>query len=118
MWWVRVSLVAALVMSSSPAVASDVFPYQIFWKTSSASDALLCAKMVVRSPTTEDPSDLPFCRAFRQFQVIEVRGAWARIGSDVWIETAVLTDPAILQQTDPRVSWTPNLRDVKGTASR
>ncbi|HYL80557.1 MAG TPA: hypothetical protein VEU07_07075, partial [Candidatus Acidoferrum sp.] len=69
MWWVRVILVAALAMSSSPAVASDVFPYQIFWKTSSASDALLCAKMVFRPSTADDPSDIPFCRAFRQFQV-------------------------------------------------
>lgn len=118
MWWIRVILAAALVLPISPSVAFDVSQYQIFWKNPSASDALLCAKMVVRPPTVEDPSDIPFCRAFRQFQVIEVRGAWARIGSDVWIETAALTDPALLQRSDPRVSKTPNLRAIDHTASR
>jgi hypothetical protein len=118
MWWVRVILVAALALPISTSVASDVSQYQIFWKNPSASDALLCAKMVFRPPTAEDPSEIPFCRAFRQFQVIEVRGAWARIGSDVWIENADLTNPAILQNSDPRVSRTPDLRTTRHTASR
>ena len=118
MWWVRVILVAALALPISTSAASDVFPYQIFWKNPSAPDAILCAKMVFRPPTAEDPFDIPFCRAFRQFQVIEVRGAWARIGSDVWIEAADLTNPAILQRSDPRVSRTPNLRAIKRTASQ
>jgi len=118
MWWVRVILVAALPLPISTSAASGVLPYQIFSKNPSAPDAILCAKMVFRPPTAEDPFDIPFCRAFRHFQVIEVRGAWARIGSDVWIETAVLTNPAILQRSDPRVSQTPNLRAIKRTASR
>jgi hypothetical protein len=121
MWWVRVILVilvAALALPISTSAASDVFPYQIFWKNPSAPEAILCAKMVFRPPTAEDPFDIPFCRAFRQFQVIEVRGAWARIGSDVWIEAADLTNPAILQRSDPRVSRTPNLRAIKRTASQ
>jgi hypothetical protein len=101
-WWARVILVAALALSISTAAASGVLPYQIFWKNPSAPAAILCAKMVIRPPTVADPSDIPFCRAFRQFQVIEVRGAWARIGSNVWIETAVLTNPALLQRFDAR----------------
>ena len=118
MWWVRVILVAALALPISASAGSGVFPYEIFWKNPSAPDAILCAKMVRRPPTAEDPSDIPFCRAFRQFQVIEVQGGWARIGSDVWIETAVLTNTAILQRSDPDVSRTPNLRAIKRTASR
>ena len=118
MWWVRVILVAALLLPISTSAASGVFPYEIFWKNPSAPDALLCAKMVFRPPTAEDPSDTSFCRAFRQFQVIEVQGAWARIGSDVWLETAVLTNPALLQRFDPRVSPTPNLLAIKRTASQ
>jgi hypothetical protein len=117
-WWVCVILVAALALPISTSAASDVFPYQIFWKNPDAPDAILCAKILIRPPTAEDPSDIPFCRAFRQFQVIEVQGAWARIGSDVWIETAVLTNPTMLQRSDPRVSGTPNLRTIKRTASR
>jgi hypothetical protein len=118
MWWVRVVLVAALVLPISTSAASGVFPYQIFWKNPSAPDALLCAKMVIRMPTAEDPSDLPFCRAFRQFQVIEVQGAWARIGSDVWIETAVLMNPALLQPSDPLVPRTLHLLVIKHPASQ
>jgi hypothetical protein len=118
MWWVCVILVAALALPISASAASGVFPYQIFWKNPSAPDAILCAKMVFRPHTAEAPSAVPFCRAFRQFQVIEVRGAWARIGSDVWIENAVLTNPAILQRSDPRASRTPNLRAIKRAASR
>jgi hypothetical protein len=118
MWCVRVILlVVALVLPFSTAAASDVFPYQIFWKNPSASDAILCAKMVLRPPAAQEPSDVPFCRAFRQFQVIEVRGARARIGLDVWIETTVLTDPAFLQRSDPLLSRTPNLRSINRTAS-
>jgi hypothetical protein len=118
MWWARVILVAALTLLTSTSAASGVLPYQIFWKNPSASEAILCAKMVFRPPTAEDPSDIPFCRAFRQFQVIEVQGAWARIGSNVWIETAVLTNPALLQRSDPHLSRTPNLRAIKSTASQ
>lgn len=118
MWWVGVILFAALVLPISTSTASGVFPYQIFWKNPSAPDAILCAKMVFRRPTAEASYDIPFCRAFSQFQVIEVRGAWARIGSNVWIETAVLTNPALLLRSDPRVSRTPNLRATKRTASR
>jgi len=118
MKWVRVILVAALVLPISTSAASGVLPYQIFWKHPSAPDPILCAEMVFRPPTAEDPSDIPFCCAFRQFQVIEVRGAWARIGSDVWIENAVLTNPALLQRSDPRVSRPPNLRATKRTASQ
>ena len=104
MWLTLVILVAALVLPVSTSAASAVLPYQIFWKNPSASDAILCAKIVFRPPTDVDPSGIPFCRAFRQFQVIEVQGAWARIGSNVWIETSVLTDPSLLQRFDPRVS--------------
>ncbi len=118
MWWVRVILVAALALPISISAASDVFPYQIFWKNPSAPEAILCAMMVFRPPAAEYPSDIPFCRAFRQFQVIEVRGGWARIGSDVWIETAVLTNPALLQLSDPHMSRPPNLRAIKRTASQ
>ncbi len=118
MWWARVILVAALALLISTSAASGVLLYQIFWKNPSAPDSILCAKMVFRPPTVGDPSDIPFCRAFRQFQVIEVRGAWARIGSNVWIETAVLTNPAFLQRFDPRVSRTLNLRAIKRTASQ
>ena len=102
MWWARVILVVALALPISTSAASGVLPYQIFWKNPSAPDAILCGKMVFRPPTAEDPSDIPFCLAFRQFQVIEVQGAWARIGSNVWIETAVLTNPAFLQRSDAR----------------
>ncbi len=102
MWWARVILVAALALPISTSAASDVLPYQIFWKNPSAPEAILCAQMVFRPPTAEDPSDIPFCRAFRQFQVIEVQGAWARIGSNVWIETAVLTNPAFLHRSNAR----------------
>jgi hypothetical protein len=119
MKWARVILlVAALALPISISAASDVLPYQIFWKNPSAPEAILCAMMVFRPPAAEDPSDIPFCRAFRQFQVIEVRGGWARIGSDVWIETAVLRNPALLQRSDPRVSPTPSLLAIKRTASR
>ncbi len=104
MCWVCVILVAALALPISASAASGVFPYQIFWKNPSAPDAILCAKMLFRPRTAKDPSNTPFCRAFRQFQVIEVRGAWARIGSDVWTETAVLANPALLQRSDAR--WT------------
>jgi hypothetical protein len=104
MWWARVILVAALALLISTSAASGVLPYQIFWKNPSAPATILCAKMVFRPPTAADPSDIPFCRAFRQFQVIEVRGAWARIGADVWLETAVLTNPALLQRSNAR--WT------------
>jgi hypothetical protein len=102
MWWARVILVAALALPISTSAASGVFPYQIFWKNPRAPEAILCAQMVIRPATVEDPSDIPFCRAFRQFQVIEVQGAWARIGSNVWIKTAVLTNPALMQRFDPR----------------
>lgn len=112
-WWARVILVPALALLFPPRRRPASCPTR-----SSAPDAVLCAKMVFRPPMAEDPSDTPFCRAFRQFQVIEVRGAWARIGSDVWIETAVLTNPALLQRSDPRVSRTPNLRAINRTASR
>ena len=118
MWWARVILVATLALPISTSAASGVLPYQIFWKNPSAPDGLLCDQMVFRPTTAEDPSDIPFCRAFDQFQVIEVRGAWARIGSDVWINTAVLTDPALLQRSEPRVSRTPDLPAITHTASQ
>ena len=118
MCWACLILVAALALPISSSAASGVFPYQIFWKNPSASEAVLCAKMVFRPRTAGDPPDIPFCRAFRQFQVIEVRGAWARIGSDVWIETAVLTNPALLLRFDPRESRAPDLRATKSAASR
>ena len=118
MWWAPVILVAVLALSISTSAASDVWPYQIFWKNPTAPDAILCRKIVIRPARIEDPSGTPFCRAFRQFQVIEVRGAWARIGSDVWIETAVLLDAALLQRSDPRVARTPSPRPVRDTEPR
>ena len=119
MWWApAIIFVAVLALPISAPAASGVRPYQIFWKNPSAPDAILCSKIVFRPASIEDPSGIPFCRAFRQFQVIEVRGAWARIGSDVWIETAVLTNTAILQRSDPLLSQTPTLRAIKRTASQ
>ena len=115
MWWVCVILVAALAVPMSTSAASDVFPFQIFWKNPTAPDAILCRKIVFRPARMEDPSETSFCRAFRQFQVIEVRGAWARIGSNAWIETAVLLDATLLQRSDPRVTRTPSLRPVRVT---
>ena len=118
MWWCLVILAAVLALPISASAASGVLPYQIFWKNPSAANATLCAKMVFRPSRVEDQSDIPFCRDFRQFQVIEVRGAWAQIGTDMWIETAVLTKPALLQRFDPCVSLALNLRAIKRTASR
>lgn len=119
MWWApAIIFVAVLALPISAPAASGVRPYQIFWKNPSAPDAILCSKIVFRPASIEDPSGIPFCRAFRQFQVIEVRGAWARIGSDVWIETAVLTNPALLQRADPRVTRTPSPRPVSDTEPR
>jgi hypothetical protein len=119
MWWAPVIvLVAVLALPSSPAAASGVRPYQIFWKTPRAPAAVLCRQIVFRPASSADPSGPPFCRAFRQFQVIEVRGGWARIGSDVWIATAVLTNPVLLQRADPRVTRTPSPRPVGDTEPR
>jgi hypothetical protein len=119
MWWAPVIiLVAVLALPISPSAASGIRPYEIFWKNPSAPDAILCSKIVFRPASIEDPSGIPFCRAFRQFQVIEIRGAWARIGSDVWIETAVLTNSALLQRSDPRITRTPSPRPVGYTEPR
>ncbi len=116
--WGAVVLLAAVALAPPIAVsaASGVAPDQIFWKNPRAPDAILCAKMVFRPPAIEHLSDPPFCRAFRQFQVIEVHGAWARIGADVWIETAVLDTPALWQRADPRVSRIPHPHSMKRTA--
>jgi hypothetical protein len=113
--WVPVILIAVLGLSISASAASGVRPYQIFWKTPTAPDAILCRDIVFRPASIEDPVATPFCRAFRQFQVIEVRGAWARIGSDVWIETAVLLDATLLQRADPRVARASSSRPVRDT---
>ena len=118
MLWVPVILVAVLGLSISASAASGVRPYQIFWKNPTAPDAILCRDIVFRPASIEDPFATPFCRAFRQFQVIEVRDAWARIGSDVWIETAVLLDATLLQRSDPRLAPTPSPRPVRDTQSR
>ena len=112
---VPVILVAVLGLSISASAASGVRPYQIFWKNPTAPDAILCRDIVFRPASIEDPFSTPFCRAFRQFQVIEVRGAWARIGSDVWIETAVLLDATLLQSSDPRLALAPSPRPVRDT---
>ena len=112
---IPVILVAVLGLSISASAASGVRPYQIFWKNPTAPDAILCRDIVFRPASIEDPFATPFCRAFRQFQVIEVRGAWARIGSDVWIETAVLLDATLLQRADPRLALTPSPRPVRDT---
>ena len=117
MWWATVVLLAALAQPIFASAASGVSPYQIFWKNPSAPDAILCAKMIFRPPTLEDLSDTPFCRAFRQFQVIEVQDGWARIGSDVWVETAVLGNPALMQRSDPRLPQTLRPRSINRTAS-
>ena len=118
MLWVPVILVAVLGLSISASAASGVRPYQIFWKNPTSPDAILCRDIVFRPASIEDPFATPFCRAFRQFQVIEVRDAWARIGSDVWIETAVLLDATLLQRSDPRLAPTPSPRPVRDTQSR
>ena len=118
MLWVPVILVAVLGLSISASAASGVRPYQIFWKNPTAPDAILCRDIVFRPASIEDPFATPFCRAFRQFQVIEVRDAWARIGSDVWIETAVLLDATLLQRSDPRLAPTPSPRPVRDTQPR
>ena len=116
--WVPVILIAVLGLSISASAASGVSPYQIFWKNPTAPDAILCRDIVFRPASIEDPFATPFCRAFRQFQVIEVRGAWARIGSDVWIETAVLLDATLLQRSDPRLALTPSPRPLRDTQPR
>ena len=103
MRWTLVFLFAALVQAAPAGAASPTLEAgQIFWKNPGAPETAICRAMVIRSAQPESPSGVPFCRAFRQFQVLAVQDGWAQLGTDVWIRVADLTDPHLLQPFDPR----------------
>ena len=103
MRWALFFLFAALVQSAPAGAASPALEAgQIFWKNPGAPATAICCAMVIRSAQPESPSGVPFCRAFRQFQVLAVQDGWAQLGTDVWIRVADLTNPHLLQPFDPR----------------
>ena len=103
MQWTFIFLLAALVQAAPAGAASPTLEAeQIFWKNPGAPETAICRAMVIRSAQPESPSGVPFCRAFRQFQVLAVQVGWAQLGTDVWIRVADLTNPHLLQPFDPR----------------
>ena len=102
MRWTLVFLFAALVQAAPAAASPTLEAGQIFWKNPGAPATAICHAMVIRSAQPESPSGVPFCRAFRQFQVLAVQDGWGQLGTDVWIRVADLTNPRLLQPFDPR----------------
>jgi hypothetical protein len=103
MRWTLLFLSVALVQVAPAAASSPTLEAgQIFWKNPGAPETAICRAMVIRSAQPESPSGVPFCRAFRQFQVLAVQDGWAQLGTDVWIRVADLTNPHLLQPFDPR----------------
>ena len=103
MRWSLLFLFAALVQAAPAGAASPALEAgKIFWKNPGAPETVICLAMVIRSAQPESPSGVPFCRAFRQFQVLAVQNGWAQLGTDVWIRIADLTNPHLLQPFDPR----------------
>jgi hypothetical protein len=92
---VATMLLTARVEAASPAVTAG----DIFWVNPTASPSHLCRAML--SPLRDEPGSVPFCRAFRQYQVIEVVGAQAQIGIETWIRLEDLTNPTLLLRFDP-----------------
>ncbi|MCX5733686.1 MAG: hypothetical protein NTW68_05110 [candidate division NC10 bacterium] len=103
MRWILCLLSAALLQAAPATAASPPLEAgQIFWKNPGAPETAICRAMVIRSAEPESPSGVPFCRAFRQFQVLAVQDGWAQLGTDVWIRIVDLTNPYLLQPFDPR----------------
>jgi hypothetical protein len=102
MQWTFFFLFAALVQAAPAAASPTIEAGKIFWKNPGAPETAICLAMVIRSAQPESPSGVPFCRAFRQFQVLAVQNGWAQLGTEVWILVADLTNPHLVQPFDPR----------------
>jgi hypothetical protein len=107
--WSALLLTATLLLTAhSEAASRAVTAGDIFWVNPSASPARLCRAML--SPLRDEPGSLPFCQAFRQYQVIAVVGAQARIGIETWIRLEDLTNPALLLRFEPATHLTASRR--------
>lgn len=98
--WGALLLTATVLLTASAEAASHpVTAGDIFWVNPGASPARLCRAML--SPLRDEPGSVPFCQAFRQYQVIAVVGAQAQIGIETWIRLEDPTNPALLLRFDP-----------------
>jgi hypothetical protein len=113
--WGALLLTATVLLTASAEAASHpVTAGDIFWVNPGASPARLCRAML--SPLRDEPGSVPFCQAFRQYQVIAVVGAQAQIGIETWIRLEDPTNPALLLRFDPATHLAASRRQAAGLA--
>jgi hypothetical protein len=113
-------MATVLLTADAEAASRAVTTGDIFWVNPSAPPARLCRAML--SPLRDEPGPVPFCQAFRQYQVITIVGPQAQIGIETWIRLEDLTNPALLLRFDPATPMTASRRQaarsgVRSTAS-